>query len=677
MTEIYGVYAILLLISTIINLYLAFYSWNKRSNPNSFYFSLLMVSVSIWSITGAFEMASIAVSNKVLWSQISYLGIVFVGPLWLLFTLSYTANENWLKKKFIPPLMIVPAIILLLVATNQVSGLIWPTIILSSNQPGALIIYEHGLGFYLNAAYTYILMFIGIMLLIKSLIRSPKIYEKQIFVVIIAATIPFLANAIYISHLSPVQGLDITPFAFTISGIIIAWSIYKFKMLDIVPLAYNNLFDKLSTGVLVIDSQKRIVDINPAAENILNIKQKVVGSSVEENLYHFHDLFPIDHIKSEVKVEIKTDKPSDLWLDLQIAPLDKKGQLLGWLITFRDISARKKTESDLRQSEKEYKDLVDSALVGIYKTDLKGNILFSNDALAHIFGYTSKEDIKRIKIQTRYKNLEEREFIIKILKEKGILEEYEVEFLKKTGETMNILLSASLDGETISGMIIDITENKKAEEQIKHSLHEKEMLLKEIHHRVKNNLMVISSLLNLQSRYIKDEASKNIFKESQNRARSMALIHELLYKSTDLKRINFGNYIKTIASELFRMYVTDQSIIKLNLDIADVMVDINTAIPLGLIVNELISNSMKHAFPDGRSGIIDIIFKSDNGTYSLVVSDNGVGFSDEKDFRDTDTLGLKIVNSLTEQIDGTIRLDKINGTKFTIEFKEYYKEGVE
>ena len=117
---------------------------------------------------------SIALSTKVLWSQLSYLGIVFVGPLWLLFTLSYTANENWLKKKFIAILMIVPAIILLLVATNQVSGLIWPTIILSSNQPGALIIYEHGLGFYLNAAYTYILMFIGIMLLDKEFNSQPQ-----------------------------------------------------------------------------------------------------------------------------------------------------------------------------------------------------------------------------------------------------------------------------------------------------------------------------------------------------------------------------------------------------------------------------------------------------------------------------------------------------------------------
>ena len=216
-------------------------------------------------------------------------------------------------------------------------------------------------------------------------------------------------------------------------------------------------------------------------------------------------------------------------------PLDKNDQLLGWLITFRDISARKKAESYLKKSEKEYRDLVDNSLVGIYKTDLKGNILFANDALADIFGYDSKLRIlKDLMIQTRYKNLEDREFIIKKLKEEGNIKEYEVEFLKKTGETINILLSATMDGETISGMIMDITEKKKAEEQIKQSLHEKEMLLKEIHHRVKNNLMVISSLLSLQSRYIKDEASKNIFKESQNRARSMALIHELLYKSTIL-----------------------------------------------------------------------------------------------------------------------------------------------
>jgi PAS domain S-box-containing protein len=669
MTGFYGVYAIILLISTIITLYLAFYSWNRRSNPNALYFSFLMLAVSIWSITGAFEMATVTFSIKILWSQLSYIGIAVVGPFWLLFTLTYTNNDQWLQRKFIAILMIIPVIILILVATNSWHGLIWPTITPSSSQPGAILIYGHGTGFYLNALYTYILMFIGLILLIQFLIQSPKLYQKQIFIVLIAAIVPIIANVLYIIQESPVEGLDPTPFAFTITGILIGYSIFRYKLLDIVPVAYNNLFTKLSSGVLVINSQKRIVDINPTAEELLGIKPEIIGSLVEEKLNQFRELYPLDNIKSEIKKEIKIKKPP-LWLDIQIISLDKKEQRLGWLITFSNISARKKAESSLKKSEKEYRDLVASSLIGIYKTDLDGKLLFANNALLDIFGYNKSDDISNLMISSRYKNLDERKFILKKLKEEGKIKEYEVELLKKSQEPINILLSATMDGNTISGMIMDITESKKAEKQIKSSLLEKEMLLKEIHHRVKNNLMIISSLLNLQSRYIKDEASKNIFKESQNRARSMALIHELLYRSTDLKRIDFGYYIRTLTKELFNMYVTDQSRIKLNMDVEDVMVDINTAIPLGLIVNELVSNSMKHAFPNEKSGEIYIEFKSDKGKYTMVVADNGVGFPENYDIQNTDTLGLRIVNSLTEQIEGKIRIERDTGTKFTIEFQE-------
>jgi PAS domain S-box-containing protein len=675
MTEIYGLYAIFLLISTLITLYLAFYSWNKRSNPDALYFSYLMVAVSIWTITSAFEMASTGFSTKVLMSQLSYLGIVFVGPFWLLFTLSYTGFEKLLKIKFIGLLMVIPVIILFLVATNGWYGLIWSSIIPSSSLPGALLIYNHGNGFYLNAVYTYILIFIGLVLLIQFLIRSPKIYQKQIFIVVAAALIPFIANAIYIAKISPILGLDLTPFAFTITGILVAWSIFKFKMLDIIPVAYNNLFDKMISGALVIDSQKRIVDINPAAETLLDVNKKIIGSLVEKNLVKLKELYPLDQIKTEIKTEIMIQSPT-MWLDIQISPLNNKDRLQGWLITFTDITARKKAERMLKKSEKDYRDLVDNSLVGIYKTDMEGNILFANHSMANIFGYDSPDDIKKTMITSRYKNLDDRENILKKLMDDGKLEEYEVETIKKDGESMSILLSATKDGENISGMIIDITDKKKADDQIKKSLNEKEMLLKEIHHRVKNNLMVISSLLSLQSRYIKDEVSKSIFKESQNRARSMALIHELLYRSSDLKRINFGDYIKTITNELFRMYVTDPDKIKLNLNIEDIMLDINTAIPLGLIVNELVSNSMKHAFPNDMDGVIDIEFMSDNGNYSLIVSDNGVGFPKDYDIKDSDTLGLRIVNSLIEQIEGEIHLENINQTKFIIKFKEeMYNKG--
>ena len=256
------------------------------------------------------------------------------------------------------------------------------------------------------------------------------------------------------------------------------------------------------------------------------------------------------------------------------------------------------------------------------------------------------------------------------MNEDGKLEEREVEMVKNDGSIINILASASMNGETISGMTMDITDKKKAQTQIKKSLQVKDMLLKEIHHRVKNNLMVISSLLNLQSRCIKDEASKSIFKDSQNRARSMAMIHELLYQSSDLKSINFGNYINKLTNELCSVYITDPNKIKLNMDIGDIMLDINTAIPLGLIVNELVSNSMKHAFPNNKQGKIDIKFNLDNCNYSMIVSDNGVGFTQDYNIENSDSLGLKIVNSLTEQIDGEIKIEISNGSKFILNFKE-------
>ena len=150
----------------------------------------------------------------------------------------------------------------------------------------------------------------------------------------------------------------------------------------------------------------------------------------------------------------------------------------------------------------------------------------------------------------------------------------------------------------------DITQRKKVEEKLEKTLEEKDILMKEIYHRVKNNLMVISSLLNLQSSYIKDKNTQEIFKESQNRAKSMALIHEKLYKSGDLKHINFAEYIENLSNDLYYAYTKDKRLVKLILDVDEITLDVETSIPLGLILNELLTNSLKHAFPDGREGKI-------------------------------------------------------------------------
>ena len=195
------------------------------------------------------------------------------------------------------------------------------------------------------------------------------------------------------------------------------------------------------------------------------------------------------------------------------------------------------------------------------------------------------------------------------------------------------------------------------------------MLLREIHHRVKNNLQVISSLLNLQSGYIEDKKSLEIFRESQNRVKSMALIHEKLYQSKELNKIEFSEYIKSLMKDLFISYNIDNERIKLKSDFEGIYFEIDTAILGGLIINELVSNSLKHAFPDGRKGEVFIgINKIENNKYVLILKDNGIGFPENIDFRKTDSLGLQLVTTLTEQLGGVIDLNRNGYTEFKIVF---------
>lgn len=216
---------------------------------------------------------------------------------------------------------------------------------------------------------------------------------------------------------------------------------------------------------------------------------------------------------------------------------------------------------------------------------------------------------------------------------------------------------------------IEIAERQRAEELIKASLKEKEMLLQEIHHRVKNNLQVISSLLNLQSSYVDNPEIREIFQESQNRVRSMALVHEKLYRSDDLARIDLADYIRNLASFLFRSYRAGAGHITLNVQADNVFLGIDAAVPCGLILNELISNALKHAFPDKRPGQIRVELRTGpEGAVNLVVADNGIGFPPDFDFTATDSLGMQLVHTLVEQLDGTLEISGREGASFNIKF---------
>jgi two-component sensor histidine kinase len=194
--------------------------------------------------------------------------------------------------------------------------------------------------------------------------------------------------------------------------------------------------------------------------------------------------------------------------------------------------------------------------------------------------------------------------------------------------------------------------------------------MREIHHRVKNNLQIISSLLNLQSQYIKDENVLDIFSDSQNRVRSMAIIHEKLYKSNSMSKIDFDEYISDMVDSLFYNYNVDESRIKLHKYIDEIHLNVDTAIPCGLIVNELITNCLKHAFPGNINGDVNIDLRNIDGKYVLNVKDNGVGFPDNIDYKNTESLGLQLVTSLVNQIEGTIELNHSEGSNFKIIFRQ-------
>ena len=215
---------------------------------------------------------------------------------------------------------------------------------------------------------------------------------------------------------------------------------------------------------------------------------------------------------------------------------------------------------------------------------------------------------------------------------------------------------------------LDITERKRIEEKIIASAKEKEVLLREIHHRVKNNLQVVASLLNLQSDKIEDEKTREVFKDSRNRIRSMALIHEKMYQSKDLARVDFVQYLTDLVSGLPASLGISENV-SLKVDISGGLSDIDTASSCGLIVNELVSNSMKYAFPEGQAGEIVVSFAvGDDGSAVLTVSDDGVGFPEDLNFKETGSLGLQLVNTLSDQIDGELRLIKDGGTTFEITF---------
>ncbi len=346
----------------------------------------------------------------------------------------------------------------------------------------------------------------------------------------------------------------------------------------------------------------------------------------------------------------------------------------------QEIIERKRVEQALRVSEERYVRAINAGNVGIWEWNLQTNEIYIDPNFKVMLGYEKQETSNQFNYwmnlvhPDEFKSVElEIDAYLKCL-----IPKYEIELrmLHKHGSYIwflsraTVLRDAKNEPCFLVGSNTDITARKQVENKLKASLKEKEVLLKEIHHRVKNNLQIISSLLRLQARYIKDKQALDIFQDSQNRVRAMALIHENLYQYNNLAKIQFSDYIQKLTNNLLRSYGVSRNII-IDLNINKVLLNIDTAITCGLIINELISNSLKHAFSDGINGKIKLDFLVfSQGKYSLSVSDNGVGILEDIELLRHQSLGLQLVWNLVEQLEGSIAYYVKSGTLFTITFAE-------
>jgi PAS domain S-box-containing protein len=350
-----------------------------------------------------------------------------------------------------------------------------------------------------------------------------------------------------------------------------------------------------------------------------------------------------------------------------------------YALLFRNL---KESERSLRESEERFRALVQNSsdLISVFDPD--GRVRYQSPALEQMFGYCEEDIVGRNALELVHPDdlPSAMEALADVLEEPGRTGSAELRYRHNGGSWhwVEVTCANLLENPAVAGLVAnsrDITKRKHAEETIKTALREKEVLLQEIHHRVKNNLQLISSLLDLQSKATEDSPALRVLRESRNHVRSMALVHERLYESQDLTEIDLDNLVHGLTSHLFRIYAPRAGEVFLNVQIGSLLLDVAAAIPCALIINELVSNSLKYAFPserdrsEGERNEIRVEMRQEADARTvLVVGDNGIGLPPDLDWQDPPSLGLQLVKMLAEQLDGTIELDRSSGILFEITF---------
>ncbi|AAB84974.1 sensor histidine kinase [Methanothermobacter thermautotrophicus] len=443
---------------------------------------------------------------------------------------------------------------------------------------------------------------------------------------------------------------------------------------------YRELFENINTCVAVYEAVDDgedflFTDFNRAAEETERIKREdVLGKRVTEVFPGVEEFGLLDVLRRVYRTGNPEHYPLTEYRDERISGWRENfvyrlpsGEVVA---VYEDRAKEKQLQEELEEKEKLYRTIFENTGAATTIVDEDTTIILANREFERLSGY-SGDEIEGKKSWTEFvvdEDLERMMEYHKIRRRDPRLapRRYTFRFQNRHGEVRHMQMIVGMIPGTAKSVtsMVDITEIKEAEENLRRSLSEKELLLREVHHRVKNNLQIISSLLNLQSLGTEGKEVRDVLMESQGRIKVMAMIHEHLYRSESLASINFRDYVERLVEDII---ISHGSSIRKVIEVDDIKPDIDTAIPLGLIINELVTNSVKYAFPDG-TGSVTVRIRSHDDDVSLVVADDGVGLPEDIEPENTDTLGLSLVSILTEQLDGTLTIRRDHGTEFRISF---------
>ncbi len=341
-------------LAAILAVTLAVHATHRRKVPGAVPFGWLMLAMFIWTAGYFFELASVELAAKLFWAKFEYLGILLIPPAWLALTLQFTNRSRWLARRYLLALAIFPAVTLVIVWTNGQHGLIWPSTALIVVGKLSLIERTFGIWLWVNAVYSYLLIGLGLYLLLRALASAPRFSRGQLFALILGMALPLVWNVVYLMGFSPLPQVDIAPFVFNISALIVAWGVFRYRLFDLIPVARDIVIENIREGVIVVDDKNRLVDINPAAERLLGVRaSELIGGPSELVFTQTPELAVRYKDTLEINEEITFGEGTDrVHYEINISPIyERSGRLCGRLVVWTDITARKLAEETLERRD--------------------------------------------------------------------------------------------------------------------------------------------------------------------------------------------------------------------------------------------------------------------------------------------------------------------------------------